>query len=660
MKLSDRKFISKSRKEKRAKRAAPQSPDGDDLGKLRGLFSREAEIELERSGFSSGASPEAVSFTHPGTGRQIYGWIVAVEPDGSARVELGEGEYALVPPSELKRVGKRENREEVRVALRKALSGLDAEANGVRADIHATSDPHPVGQDEDRLYLLSLAYAKGMGVPTQSDIERWVKRFHPTAQICEIDASFPGRVAVSVVEAEMDPEDAGDEVLEVLDPEEVKKEASDAARLLEGEHRRPFEDRTADLKWPLFQTSDADPGEIAQILAEKANQKTIAKLIKVFVDRGGDEAIAATKGAFNVEKLLKAALPVVRRVKPRLYQEVITRFSGPQEKIEQAPRTPKVPSSSPQSPQTPQTPPTPSSAGPPSLTQPGDPLHRMQVKTTVPNGPLETTRQQLQTQDKRQRIQDEFAQFEEQRALRNRMEPLTPETSGTSEKQVGPGGPTHVGPQKTQEVLDEDIVSSQPSHTPLSSEQEQLKQQLMDEAGVNESFFDSDRGKEFLERNTKKEGEQTMKKAKRAAIFERSTGRNEGEGTAESPSSLPQDRVAKPKTAPQMAKHNLPPALHEIFSGMKMLRMARRGDYIVARVEWDPKACGVMNDEMLKNTVQSFVKKMANDKGQGADFGFIGRVHVLALDKSAGHAQVQFASERAGPAGMEVVERGDD
>lgn len=111
-------------------------------------------------------------------------------------------------------------------------------------------------------------------------------------------------------------------------------------------------------------------------------------------------------------------------------------------------------------------------------------------------------------------------------------------------------------------------------------------------------------------------------------------------------------RTANILSAPALAKEGLPPSTWELERTMKMHKMGRRGDYIVASVDWDKKLTKAMGPKAVEHAVVSFVKGAMT---QNVMFGAMGHVHVLKCDGNAGKATVQFASDMAGPLPEDVT-----
>lgn len=520
-KLSDHKFIARSLERSTPKKI--ERPDPADLAALRGVAEK-ARREAQHLVPGLDGSYEPVSFAHPHNGRRIYGWLVAVDSDGNARVEIGDGEYACVPPHELRRLGAREDRAKIQAELRRSIGQVSMETNGVRADLYETTSMVPLSGD-DTLQLLSLGYSTSFGMPTGDELAAFVDRFHPTACIVEVDANMPGRVGLALQfdaaahEAEMGAAHGG-EVQEVLDPAEVSEEA---------EHKQGASKQAI---WPFGGRNKAAPTtpqtssqDLVNALTESQNSEMAEKVIKTYIDNGGARFLSSLDRSFNRETLFAAALPVIQRMNPSLYREIA-----------------KASVAAPQ-------------AAPPQPQAPSQPQ--------------------------------------------------------------GVQSPEGVNVGKADPFAD--------------------VQQEQEDAKFQQQF------------------QQYMNASKRSALFERKTA-DKLSDSAGSPTieSAPSPTEPKPNFT-RMTQHGLPPSMTDIFNTMKMHRFARRGDYVMARVEWDPAALKGRTANAVKNMVMTFVKAKAGSTRQGANFGVIGKVYVLSLDEKKGQAEVQFASENAGPAPMAVV-----
>lgn len=619
LRLSDQKFIAQSRESREERKASVRSaPTADELMKLRGLADsshREAQILL---GGADGEY-EPVYFLHPETGRRVYGWLVSVEEDGNGRVEIGGGEYALVPPNEVRRIGSKQERESVRQELRRVIGKVAIEQNdrGVRADIHETMSAMPLGLDGDHVYLLNLAYATAMGVPNDEEIRNWVKRFHPTASIVEMDDSMPGRLAVAVVEAEMDGA-VGGEVLETLDPSaDIEKEARGGSAA-----KGPFDRTSGPMDWLQNVNRKINPWSAPEVGLEEAarhlmstgQNKLIQDIIKIYMRNGGARAITSTGGKFNTERILGAALDVLKRVKPALWKEIAQEAveAGAGRSLDQS--KPPVETVTPES-----VPTAPSSIGgptsiPDTLEFEDDPLEFEEDTHPVNESDILDT-----TNDSMSEIDTGVLEHEPEVGFPGAVDLGNP-------NEVGPEGPQHIGPP-TSKATREQAEAYIAAHPILSKVRK-------DWAAYNQAISDLMTNgiprKQSMKRTTAFEAK-AAPRSKRAYVFE---------------------------SAKDLQRHNLPPSAHELHAGMKMHKMARRGDYIVGTVEWDASMTKTMSEDQMKGAVVTFVQRVANDQSRGCYFGAIGKIRVIALNAKKGTANVQFATEMTG--NVPLIGYGDD
>lgn len=325
LKLSDDKFIRQALAERTEVNLAP-TLENVDVSALRGLGDRSGTSLSATLGRSVQASArgdaqkyEPVSFTNPENGRRVYGWLVEATHSGLARVEMGQGEYALVEPSELKRLGKNKKAaKDLKEKLRAVLSTFGNDADGVRADFHVAAGLIPVnGASEDELngdYAAQLSYAATVGQPTAMELHAFTSAEFPGGQVTEVDMSMPGKVGLVLRfadEREAEFESAsGGEVLETLDPEEDVKEEKEP-------WQKPWEkDKIASI-W-----SDAEPQvrtaqavrtvrDFAHALTSKpAGHEVSQQLINSALTKGDPDAQA---------RMLQVAIPTVQRSDPALW-----------------------------------------------------------------------------------------------------------------------------------------------------------------------------------------------------------------------------------------------------------------------------------------------------------------------------------------------------
>jgi hypothetical protein len=606
MKLSDRKFINQSLEKALPKKAA--ALEATDFSALRGIGNRH-----ERNAFvplpSVGGQYEPVSFAHPEQARRVYGWLVAVDPAGNARVEIGDGEYAIVPPSELRRIGETEDRQKIQARLKRVLAKTDFAALVIRTDMKETMSPTML-DDGSGTELLSLRYSAAYGEPSHDEVTAYVSRFHPTATIVGVDTGFPGRLSVAVKHVDAEMEGAvGGEVTEVLDPSEVV--ASDdveavhevtavdihmddveAACGVDADFRKtaPPAAKKASVQkeaiwpWPSTNTLDrtADPYELAEGLVSGKHPGLAQKVLKVYFANDGAHSLLAHQGRFTTTELLAAAMPVVQRANPPLYRSIVSatvagQVTGPVSKPEQ----------------------------PTAPAQPEQP--------TAPAQPAQPT---------------------------TSAQPTQPTAQPAQPAEFSPGQPSDISmpvdaptePAWVDQTQDLDAGST----TDMSKQvTEDLREQVTED--IKEKLMGDDGGPKHI-------GPKTS--AKRTSMFETST-----------PSAT--DGVKRASFFDAKSLAEMPKTMSEVTASFSMDNIGRRGDYTVARVSWDPKVLEGKTDSAVKQAVVTFVKSMAGSNRQGADFGIIGKVYVRALNTQKGTATAQFASTSEGPATKMVVEQED-
>lgn len=626
LKLSDQRFLDESIERARPKTA--ERLDGDTLSSLKGIADhsrRESKALLP----TAEGEYEPVSFTNPGDGRRVYGWLVAVTSDGEARVEIGDGEYAIVPPTELRRVGQKENREKIQADLRRAIGQVSLTDDGVRADMHETVSPMPIGQIDasgKEVHLLSLGYSTSYGHPSQFEISSYVQRFHPTASILEIDSAMPGRIGVAVrladhdvvaehdVEAEMGAAHGG-EVEEVLDPADVEKDDG---------HEKEAQ---------MFgKKPDISAAEAAKALAGMGQKDLVDKALRTFFQNGGAGVfIKNPTVSANLTSLLAMAMPTVKRADPGLWrtiaQKAVTNLAGQ----EQVPSKPGV--------------------GP---GQPGGPAQQGQTTTTGlawnPNQSAQTVIQQDQAQQQQPTSVQELAQGQMEQPSQAGPLPPADNSSPNANLQGQPALQKYV-----QQIKDNPETSKLSPELTNDLAEKMMTQDMAKQPGSP--------GAGQMQGVSSPEAENVGPKmsgagSKRAGLFEKkgfgTDLKNEKNGGSPTISNMGPPGGAASSVAEKrleqyshLTNHGLPPAMSQVFASMKMHRFARRGDYVVAKVEFEPACMKGRTAHAIKNTVISFVKAKAGMSHQGSDFGIMGKVYVLSLDESS--AMVQFASSLQGP-----------
>lgn len=624
MKISDAKFVQRSIERFRQASAprAFEAPASEDLSRLRNTFSkfeREARMLMP----DAEGDYEPVSFQHPDSGRRVYGWLVAVEPSGSARVAFGDGEYAVVPPEELKRLGAKEDRSKIKAELRRAIGQVSSVSGGVRADLSATGDIMPVDA-ESNAALLTLSYSAAYGIPTPEEVGAFIQRAHPDAEVIDADVSLPGRVGVALrmgvrdieaemtLDAEMDGA-AGGEVIETLDPEAAIESDADI------EKTAIFGLGNNGDKQQLKNTT---PQDAAKALIASSNEKLIESALREYFDAGGGKALARANKPFNTELLLQAAMPVIQRRNPRLWKEVVAQTTSGQvgelpkpasPDLQKAMQTQKVQDLANQEFDDEGTSQGAQGANAPSNSAPVSPGQVAPGSGTRQVGPGSGTPASAGS-------------------------PGAPITSGQAQQQATP--PTAPGTPTTQQSGGNMLNEKEQAISDTMKKQkypQRVIDQMVDHIRKTEPMAQ--------EAMTKAYGtDDGMRQAsKRASIFE------------------PKQAAKKTESKPQKPEaYGLAPSTYDLHKSMKMHRMARLGDYIVAKVEWDPKLMKDRHASACKQAVISFVKSQAGSGEGRASFGPMGAVHVLDFDQKKGSARVKFATMFAGSVPLGMVEIDDD
>lgn len=565
MQFSDSKYIAQSTARAATPVARPLAPTGDELVALRGIGDRNARHTASIFASTEGEY-EPVSFMHPEVpGRRVYGWLVAVEHDGNARVEIGDGEYALVPPDQLRRIGNHAERTLVQDELRRVIGAFSRDADGIRADFRPTGELIPTGPEEQGDYITALTYAASIGRPTPQEVDNYVAHVYPGARIMEADDLMPGRIGLALhfestvdTTAEMDAQ-VGGNVIETLDPSGAD-DAPDGARIA---------DRTAQMN------SQRSSSEIAELLAHGARshseaRQMAARAIEHYITNGGAEAIVRSGSRFGPMEILQAALPMVARGDPGLWRD-ISKYALRSGQIDT--RTPSAPSTNQSAPSVQSNQPGQPTQGPAPLSSP-TPLSQQQTQIgqqpTAPFTPVTDPTRTMLHPNIQQGVQDFNEQFPQ----------LRPSTKPAGEQ----------------------------LQNPIDTDQQRQIEELA--KGLNNPV--------------------ASMKSKRASAF---------------------DKVANP-----MAKYNMGPSAGELSRSMHFTRLVKRGDYIVGTVEWNPELFATSARSSVPHAITSFVKgQAALAPGRAQDFGFIGRVHITAIDERKGEAEVQFQSLTGGAAPIETV-----
>lgn len=748
LKLNDDKFIEAAM----TKATSPSWPvrvAGTDLSKLRGLVdkdNREAALDAEY---------EPVSFQHPETGRRVYGWLTSIMPSGEARVEIGDGEYALLAPEEIQRVGQKTERSKIQADLKRAI-GQFTQDEGYRSDLRETMSPTPLG---DGLDLISIGYNTSVGMPTESDLASYVSRFHPTAEICEVDTAMPGRIGVAVRTGQMFEDiaacpDCGKDTLadgeecptcrlvlqmndlgirgrerqieiqrfheglEPLNPELrklqdegvaheaaeddkpsaiVHRERIDGPEYPRDLHRQidrnslpskpkptkpesrkqhMAEDKEAEMdaahggevqevldpadvvdeekldhgvektaiSWPFGSTPKVDPRDpnVALALGESGQKNLIEAAIKTYFEQSGASAVASNPGVkWDRNSVLAAAMPVVARANSSLWKQI---SALAHDEMTQAPG--------------------PARASPPSTgrpqTRPGQPISNPAGYQPHPGSLPKGWRAPGLDSPADPKLQEALEKVRQSPESTK----MSPEAQMQLAQQLlkGEGRPVaaqYVAPQTTQPASGAGTIDPK-LETALSAVQQSSEGGKLAPAGQLQLAQDLMNGQNPSTLGTGVSGGQVNVGPKiggrRAGLFERKGFEDEkydvsGSPTLEDASPASEERVSQGED--HLLKHGLPPSMTALYNSMKMDNFARRGDYVVAKVHFDPKMMKGRTPHAIKNTVISFVKAKCGSSISGRDFGVIGRIHCLSLDKDS--AWVQFASEFAGIAPTMMV-----
>lgn len=565
--------------------------ESSDLTQLRGALNPKHRVH----GLLQNADKdyEPVWFVHPGSGRRINGWLVAVDGDGNGRVEVGDGEYAIVTPDDIHRVGEREDRVKLQARLRRVIGQVQVEEDGLRADFNESSSLYPLDND---VYLCTLRYATTIGVPSDDEISLYIERHYKDAKVVEIDNSMPGRVGLVLHMAKLD--------LDNPPWEQKKPGAAEEEEKEDGEKEADIEKVAAGF-WD--NAPRVDTPEAAEALMKHGGQRLVAEVLRSYMEQGGAEAVAKTGKNFNTQSLLRAAMPVVQRSNPRLWKQVaqvVNQNSTPQVPNPNSPVPNPTPGAPQQSVQNPAQPGAVQNNSGMSQQQMDDVVNK---SITAPNP----------------NMQDDMDSIVNQSV--NTPAP-TPQVSPGAQS----SSPAGMAPEQAKQMVDSGEASSWP---------DSVKQKMMEELmGGNAKLSPPAGGGASQGGVMSPEGVNVgPKKSSRSVVF----------GTKTAAKQMPEPKHETLK--------DIPPTAFAAQRTMVMNKMARRGDYIVANVEWDPKVFSAATEYFVKNAVVSFVNQRTTATTEGANFGITGRIRILAFDLKKGKAQVSFSSEHQGPAALEVV-----
>lgn len=185
-KFSDSAFLREAAPEPDAARPA------FDKAQLRGIASTGPKIasvtgngaqHIRDVHFGDDGVPEYVSYIEPTAAIRRFGWLVGETAQGDARIEIADGAYTVVPMSEVefpKRTTVAERRTEIKEAL-------GTGTRRIRADIHATRDPSPLGPASASDFSFTLSYHALLGRPSEDDVLSFVASKFPSMRVIDAD-----------------------------------------------------------------------------------------------------------------------------------------------------------------------------------------------------------------------------------------------------------------------------------------------------------------------------------------------------------------------------------------------------------------------------------------------------------------------------------------
>lgn len=97
-----------------------------------------------------------------------------------------------------------------------------------------------------------------------------------------------------------------------------------------------------------------------------------------------------------------------------------------------------------------------------------------------------------------------------------------------------------------------------------------------------------------------------------------------------------------------------------IFSKMRIDKIASEGDYLCARVVWDPDLFEGVGGAGVRQTVVSFIKGWASQIDRHKNQGWIGKPHFSSFDQAAGRATMRFAASDAANWPRYMIETDDE
>lgn len=663
--LSDSKFIQRgleASKELPASPVAPKTLAPDELAQLRGIGDARTRDGLALLGRTA-ADAEPVWFSLE-NGQRVYGYLDRVK-DGIARVATADGAAVLVPLENVRKVNGGVSISET--PSRELVAAAVTAKTAARSDMQLNGDPIPLGANSSGDYVLSVNYSTSRGVPSEADVRTFVASLVADARILDADDTMPGKlgIAIHVADVALDAEMAisgamdgacGGEVTEVLDPEEMEKDAAvlkqalppetalrlrrmmpgytpteqdvDTQEALDAANATPAPSgdpsgpamrnpamEQARRESPASSNRGAVPipqspnrrlntlrpsSEVAEALLTQAADPSdggkartlVEKAITAYINGGGAKTLATSRSSFNTVQLLQAAMGVVQQSDPGLWKAI---SNSAQRKMDL--NAPAAPSRAP---------------------------------ANVPNP-----------------------------------EPAAPAAPSTSATPAAPSAPA--APAERADARLRTVVNQPPpgapapdraDTVPTGTEPTLIRQRPV---SVNHPPIAPGKapGKAPPRQHIAPDRARTVAGA-RTAAFDLTVAR-----ALKSPAGLPKEGTAAERTKPgeiptgvetTPATPGMEPAHAHVTAHMKIEDLVKRGSYVVATVTWDPKRSKSAGS--MRHHVVSYVKmKASQGPGRWGDWGFIGRPHIVSFDEKSGSAQVAFQALSAGMSRTEIAER---
>ena len=674
MKLNDSRFI-KAAKDREAARLEPEENlTGQDLAKLRGLGDPTYRLAQEINPGADGTY-EPVSFVHPETSQTVWGWLVGIDRDRNVRVAMADDSYAILPESRIRRFGgPDEHKQQLQDNLKRLIR--DVHASGIRTDLKEVGEPM---RFEDTAELLTLSYNSRLGQPTQDELLSYVARFHPTTSIVEVSNPIPGRVAIelrtSADKAADMPDAVGGEVLETLDPEYIDggqgsddsdsvdaqadfdKEAGSPASV---EYGGDAEDVECDIcndvndgvesnvdfdslepdhphRYHVSSSGDAPEPKLAQWYnpatpmgaAMGLGERAVGAVGRGMgaLGRGISKGIGKGLGAINNE----LNQPTMSTKPDYGVMAKTIAESGKHDLIGKALTS--------------------------YINQGGARALAGTTKGYTTKTLLEAALPVVQRSD--ESFWKELVELANVYGAQSPASPTAPKAPSSPASPTAPKSPsspssptapsdTAVDTNAPPDTAAEDVSDSMIEGASSISHHDTKALSAKIEALIGEA--------EKLEGPAKTQKYQEAQRLKQQ-LDNLQNGKGASMKTARFKSSLSKSAAAKTAGPMHTALGIAPPALeaHRAFS---MKKMARRGDYVFAKVSWERGHFDHMNDLYVENAIRAFVTKECGSHKQGQDFGLIGKVYVRNVDISKRTADIQFSSLQEGPVARSVVDEG--